>query len=35
MTIDFSWTAFFVTTSFVVLIIVAWLAKKSGPGEKE
>jgi hypothetical protein len=32
---EFSWTAFFVTTSFVVLAIVAWLAKKAGPGSDE
>jgi hypothetical protein len=31
----FSWTAFFVTISFLALFIVAWLAKKAGPGEDE
>ena len=32
---EFNWTAFAVTVSFLSLFIVAWAAKKAGPGKDE
>jgi hypothetical protein len=28
---EFSWTAFFVTTSFVAILLLSWLMHKAGP----
>ncbi len=31
---EFSWTVFFVAISFLVLFVVAWVARKAGPGDE-
>ncbi len=32
---EFSWTIFFVVVSFLLLFVVAWLAKRAGPPDDE
>jgi hypothetical protein len=33
--VTFSWTAFFVVVAFLLLFIVAYYAKKAGPGPED